>query len=92
MARHQLRRHETVDIVLRDEGFEHGDLGLHALGDGGGVIDMRWKVRAVAEVPAAAHHRQIDAGAPTFDLNRQDVGVLRRHAGVVFDRLLVQHL
>ena len=55
------------------------------------VLDVLRKVGPVAEVAAAAHHRQVDAGAAAVDLDREDVGVLRRHAGVVLDRLLVQH-
>ena len=40
---------------------------------------------------AAAHHRQVDAGAAAVDLDREHVGVDDAAAGVVLDRLLVQH-
>ena len=52
---------------------------------------MAGEVGAVPQVPAAAHHRQVDAGPPPLNPNGEDVCVLRGHAGVVFDSLLVQH-
>ena len=53
---------------------------------------VRREVRPVAEVAAAAHHRQVDAGAAALQLDRQDVDVrvARRQAALVH-RLLVQH-
>src|SRR5471032_639538 len=78
---------ELFRIVLDQEGVQHLDLdGL--LGDGGGVADLRREVGAVAQVAPAAHHRQVDAGAPALhdDGDNVDVGVAARlHA------LLVQH-
>jgi hypothetical protein len=42
-------------------------------------------------MPAAAHHRQVDAGPAAVDLDREDVGIAGAGSGVVLDRLLVQH-
>ncbi len=55
------------------------------------VLDVLREVRPVAEVAAAANHRQVDAGAAAVDLDREHVGVDDPAAGVVLDRLLVQH-
>ena len=52
---------------------------------------MGREVRPVAEMTAAAHHREIHAGAAALHLHRENVGVFRRHSGVVLDRLLMQH-
>ena len=79
MAEHQQRRHEPVEVVLGDEGLEHLHLGaasrLSAI-SAAGILDMRREVGPVAEVAAAAHHGQVDAGAAALHLHRQDVDVL----------------
>ena len=41
-----------------------------------GVFDVRREVGPVAEMAAAAHHRQVDAGPAALHLDRQDVDVL----------------
>ena len=95
MAEHEQRRHAALEIVLGDEGLQHlhlGVLSLHVgLAQTGGVVDVDREVGPVAQVPAAAHHRQVHARATALHLHGKDVGVLARHAGVVLHRLLVQH-
>ena len=49
---------------------------------------MHWKIRPVTQVPAAAHHRQVDAGASALHAHRQNVHIL---VGRGFNGLLVQH-
>ncbi len=103
MARDPLRRGRAAEIVLRDEGLEHLHRGLgglrghvvvhaQAAADRGGVLHVRREVRAVAQMAAAAHHRQVHAGAAALQLHGEDVDVLvaRRQAALVH-RLLVQH-
>ena len=60
-------------------------------GDVDRAVDVLGEVRPVAEMAPAAHHRQVDAGAAAVDLDGEDVGVDGAAAGVVLDRLLVQH-
>jgi hypothetical protein len=55
----------------------------------GRVLDVGREVRPVAQVAAAAHHGQVDAGLAALHLHRQDVDVL---VGSGVHRLLVQHL
>ncbi len=49
---------------------------------------MRRKVGSIPQMATAAHHRQINAGAPALHFDRQDIHVLVRHR---LNRLLVQH-
>jgi len=97
MAEHQQRRHAAFEVVLGDEGFEHLHLGTARTPLGrfaaqcGRIVHMPGKVRAVAQMPPATHHREVHAGAAALHLHREDVGILGGHAGVVFHGLLVQH-
>ena len=99
MAQHQQGRHAAIEVMLRDESFEHQHLGRDGGGalfgiferERGGIVHVFREVRSVAQVAATAHHRQVHTRAAAFHLHGQDVGVLRRRAGVVLDRLLVQH-
>ncbi len=103
MAQHQQRRHALAQVVLGDEGFQHllfraargrwhGGIGLVIDHHRRGLVHVRREVGAVAQVAAAAHHRQVDAGAPAGHAHRQDVdiAVAGRQAALVH-RLLVQH-
>ena len=77
--------HGHVEVVLGNKGFEHH--GLHRLGSFArclvslqcgqfaGVLHVAGKVRPVTQVPAAAHHGQVDAGFAAMQLDGQDVGV-----------------
>jgi hypothetical protein len=49
---------------------------------------MHRKIRPVAQVPPAAHHGQVHAGAAALHAHGQDVHVLVVSG---FDGLLVQH-
>ena len=103
VAQHQQRRHATLEVMLRDERFEHQRFRRRRrrvltrfVGCGfdtqrSRIVDMHREERPVAEMPATAHHRQVDAGPATLHLDRQDVGVAGGDTGVVLDRLLVQH-
>ena len=83
-------RHRHTDVVLGNEGFQHLDFhGLHGpLGrrifdtseilHRGRVLDMRREVRAVAQMPATANHRQVHTGLAALHLHGQDVHVLVR--------------
>ena len=107
MADDQQRRHAALEIVLGDERLEDAHFGRarclrrrlvlvaacrkrRGL-DRDRVLDVLREVRPIAQVAAAANHRQIDAGAAAVDLDREHVGVDDAAAGVVLDRLLVQH-
>ena len=91
--------------MLGDEGFEHlhfdrlrwrrnsaAFLCFHEISHCRGVLDVAGEVGAVAQVPAAAHHRQVDAGLAALHLDRQDVHVHIPVFAADFHRLLVQHL
>ncbi|MBS1163655.1 MAG: hypothetical protein H6R03_1551 [Burkholderiaceae bacterium] len=76
----QHRRRRQVAVVLRHEGLQHfRRVGLFRL--------PGREERPVAEVAAAAHHRQVDAGLAPLDDDRDHVGVGVAAGGV--DRLLV---
>ena len=98
MAQHEQRRHAAFQVVLADERFEYahvarkGRAGVAAFvgRERDGIFHMLRKVRPIAQVAPAAHHRQVHAGAPALKPGGKDVGVLGDHAGVVLDRLLVQ--
>jgi hypothetical protein len=98
------RRHAAFEVVLGDECLEDAHLGrLRRLGgdrrvlvdavgeDVNRALDVLRKVRPVAEMAAGADHREVDAGAAALDLDGEDVGVDDARAGVVLDRLLMQH-
>ena len=68
--------HGAAHVVLGDKGFQHGllqlllgtewmgDIVLHAgfFHQLAGIFQLGGKVRLVAQMPAAAHHGEIDAG------------------------------
>src|SRR5471032_172247 len=78
---------ELLGVVLDQEGGQHFKLD-RLFRDRGGVADVVGEVGAVAQVAAAAHHRQVDAGAPALHQHGDDVDV-----GVAggFHALLMQH-
>ena len=78
--------------------IRQGGLGLRPNRDvnfaeqGRSFVDMAGEVGAVSQMAAAAHHGQVDAGAPARHFDRQYVDILvhrRQAAGV--HRLLVLH-
>ena len=85
--------------MLGNKGFEHH--GLHRLGSFArclvslqcgqfaGVLHVAGKVRPVTQVPAAAHHGQVDAGFAAMQLDGQDVGVNVGVFATQLHRLLV---
>ena len=97
VAGHQRRRRWARQVVLRDERLQHLLLGaarhLVVIVTGKGAVGaVSRKVRTVAEVATAAHHRQVDAGAAALQLDGQDVDVaLARRQAALVHRLLVQH-
>ena len=87
----QRLRDELVEVMLADEGFEHGRLD-RLLRKPARRFDVRWKVGTVSEVAPAADHREVHACAPALDPHRDhiDVGV-GPLAVAQFDVLLTQH-
>jgi hypothetical protein len=82
--------------VLRHKRLQHLDLHARRLAGAvldpeqrSTVLDMRRKVGAIAQVPAPAHHGQVDARLPAFDPHGQDVDIPVRHR---LHRLLVPHI
>ena len=80
-----------VDLIIRLSAVVSqrvGGLGRQR----GGVFHMGGKVGPVAQVAPAAHHRQVDAGAPALHPHRQhvDIAVARGQAALLH-ALLVQH-
>jgi hypothetical protein len=83
MAQHQQAGRRHAQVVLGDEGFQHlllhrqraaAFLGLVG-GERGAVVHMGREVGAVAQVAAAAHHGQVDAGAAALHLHGQHVDI-----------------
>src|SRR5438445_13520941 len=79
-ARHDQRRQRLVEIMLLQKRS-------HYLA-GGRTLGVRGEEAAVADVPAAADHHQVDAGDAALDGAGDDVGV---HAAVGFDVLARLH-
>ena len=91
--------HGDVEVVLGNKGFEH--YGFHRLGSFArcvvslqrgqfaGVLHVAGKVRPVTQVPAAAHHGQVDAGFTPMQFDGQDVGVNVGVFATQLHRLLV---
>ena len=71
MAGDQRGRHRHVKVVLTEERLQH----LHWLC----IVHMHRKVRTVAQVPAATHHRQVHAGFAALHFHSQDVYILIAH-------------
>ena len=70
--------------MLANEGFEHLLLGRRAsllfvlaIGqqDRSGFFNMFGEIGPVTQMAAAAHHCQIDTGAPTLHLDGKDVDI-----------------
>ena len=70
--------------MLANEGFKHLLLGRRAgllfvlefgQQDCGSFFDMFGEIGPVTQMAAAAHHCQIDAGAPTLQLDGEDVDI-----------------
>ncbi len=63
-------------------------LGAFRVVDGGSILHMHRKVRPIAQVPPAAHHGQVHAGAAALHAHGQNVHILVVDG---LDGLLVQH-
>ncbi len=75
-GRDDRRRHVTLDVVLREE--RRDDLVERA------GVGMPRKERAVADVPAAADHHDVDRDEPLLGRRGDDVEIAGRRA---FDEL-----
>ena len=78
---------ELFRVMLGQEGGQHFHLDRF-LGNRRRIAELAGEIGAVAQVAPAAHHGQVDAGAPALHQHGDDVhvGVARR-----FHALLVQH-
>ena len=80
-SQHQQWRHAAIQIMLRDES-------LHDLVRGQ-IFGMIGKETLVAQMPPAAHHRQIHANQAILPCQRDDI-CIGRAAGRL-DKLLLLH-
>ena len=86
--KHQhLHRQRYADLVVISALLGIRRLGTRLL-QRGRIVHMHGKVSPVAQMPAPAHHRQVDAGAPALHTHSEDVHVLVARC---LHRLLVQH-
>ncbi|MNT15951.1 hypothetical protein D3C72_1510310 [compost metagenome] len=96
MLHHEGRQHARGDAVdgqrLRGFGLflADGFALVRILDDHRGLVRVCGKVGLVAQVAPAAHHGQVDAGAPAFHGHGQHVNIARLPADLLH-RLALKH-